>query len=115
MFKSMDDLRNAPADAGELQEFQGAYEPVLKATQDAIAKAGLTIKDTNRPDQTECVILAERGFTAFSWGELVRVTVKALDPDTTSVRVLTMRRLKMNITAKGDFSKAIFDGIDSVL
>jgi len=58
-------------------------------------------------------IVASKGMSAFSYGEFVRVMVApASNPKSSIVHVLTRRRLATNVTAKGDYSEAIFAGID---
>lgn len=115
MLRKLDDLRKVPVDQGKAQEFAAPYERVVEATQQAIVDAGLTIKETDSLSESQTVILAERGITAMSWGELVRVIVDGSRAGVTTVRVTTMRRFALNLTAKGDFSKAIFDGISRIL
>ena len=110
MFRKLDDLRAAPPEHGKVRRFEGPHDLVVQATRGAIEDAGLKVKETtNDDDQT--IFLAEREITAMSWGEFVRVIVQRTHSGTTIVRVLTMRRLSFNLTAKGDFSKAIFAGI----
>jgi hypothetical protein len=115
MIRTMEDLRGAPPDAGVVREFQEPYARVLAACKDAIVQTGLTIKETSASGQSRTVILSERGFTAMSWGELVRVVVQESGGRLTSVRVLTLRRLAVNLTAKGDYSKTIFANILAAL
>lgn len=110
MFRKIDDLRAAPTDRGKVREFESPHDFVLQATRAAIEDAGLTIKETSTEDN-QTVLFAERGITAMSWGELVRVIVQRTPTGTTAVRVLTMKRLRINLTAKADFSKVIFAGI----
>jgi bifunctional ADP-heptose synthase (sugar kinase/adenylyltransferase) len=111
----MEDLRAAPLEAGTVRDFSEPNDRVLKATLGAIVQAGLTIKETSTADETGAIILAERGMSAFSWGELVRVIVQKSSERQTVVRILTMRRIAMNITAKADHSEAIFANISLAL
>ena len=115
MFRKIEDLKNAPPEAGALQEFEDTYERVLEAVRKAIVSAGLAIKETDAVGENQTTILAEKGISALSWGELVRVVVQRSSAHQTVVRVLTMRRLAMNITAKGDYSETVFASISKSL
>jgi len=115
VYRKIDDIRKVPLDQGKVREFVAPYERVLAAAQQAIADVGLTIKETESGKDAETVILAERGITALSWGELVRVIVQGSSTNSITVRVVTMRRFMLNLTAKGDFSQAIFASIHKIL
>lgn len=114
MFRKPNDLRAAPPGHGKVREFEGPHDMVVSAARDAIEAAGLTVKETTG-DNIRTVFFAERGITAMSWGEFVRVIAERTDMGTTLVRVLTLRRVAVNLTAKGDFSKAIFAGIHEAM
>jgi hypothetical protein len=100
VFRRMDDLRNAPLEAGKVHELREPYERVLKATRKAVVDAGLTIKEITAVSETQTNILAERGMSALSWGELVRVIVQESGEGLTVVKILTMRRIAMNIAQR---------------
>jgi hypothetical protein len=57
------------------------------------------------------MIMSKARTSAWSWGEIVRVVVVSEDPKHTTVRVFTKRRISINITAKGDYSKQILANI----
>ena len=61
------------------------------------------------------MIVAKKGTSAWSWGELVRVVVQKSASDRTTVRVLSRRRMATNVTAKGDYSDTIFSNIELAL
>ena len=105
-------IRNAPFDQGTEHEFSGSYADVLSATRDAIIGAGLAIDSFEEVDTTTAVIVSKKGASTWSWGELVRVVVKGVSEEKTTVRVLTKRRLATNVTAKGDYAETIFSNID---
>lgn len=46
------------------------------------------------------------------WGELVRVVVIRDSAERTTVRVHSARRIKTNITAKGDYANLILSNIE---
>jgi hypothetical protein len=115
VIRTLEDLRAAPVDAGTARDFTKPFDWVREACEQAVAQAGLTIKETNAVGDSQIVILAEKRVSAWSWGELVRVIVQQSDDERTTVRVLTMRRLALNLTAKGDYSETIFANILSAL
>lgn len=115
MYRQMDDLRKVPQEQGRAREFSAPYARILAAAQQGMVDAGLTIKETDSTGHTKTIAYAERGITALSWGELVRVIVEAVSLNTTSVKVVTLRRLALNLTAKGDFSKDIFANMVKML
>lgn len=108
-------MRVEPLDIGVVREFNGEYTTVLRATRSAITGAGLTIDSDENVNDSTAMIVAKKGISAFSWGELVRVIVQKSADDRTAVRVLSRRRMATNLTAKGDYSATIFESIESGL
>ena len=104
-------MRTEPLDRGVSRESSGDYPPVVKAAQTAITSAGLAVDSFDQPNDATAVIIAKKGPSAFSWGELVRVVVTSAGPEKTSIWVLSKRRLATNVTAKGDYSTNIFENI----
>ena len=104
-------MRSEPLEAGTVREFSGEYARILRAVRDAVVSSGLAIDTFNEINETSAVIVAKKGASAFSWGELVRVVVQQSASDRTSVRVVTKRRLATNVTAKGDYADTIFSNI----
>jgi hypothetical protein len=105
-------LRTESLDVGIVREFGGDYAGVLRATRAAITGAGLAIDSHDQINDTTAMIVAKKGMSAWSWGELVRVVVQELSNDRVAVRVLSKRRMATNVTAKGDYSEAIFSSIE---
>jgi len=83
----------------------------LNAARTAIASVGLAVDSFDQPNDVTTVIVAKKGVSGFSWGELVRVVVTSAGPDTTSIWVFGQRRLATNVLAKGDYSIDIFENI----
>src|SRR4026207_326163 len=77
-----------------------ALQPALLDLKFAIG----TVDDSGVCDRD---VVATMGISAFSWGELVRVTLREGDANDTILSVTTKRRLATNIIAKGDWSKEI--------
>ena len=109
-------MRTEPLDAGEAKIYATPLGVVVPAAQQAVRAAGLEVENVSQPDSVTWMIVAKKGMSLFSWGELVRVVVQP-SPDSAAVvvRVFTKRRLATNITAKGDWSGAIFDELDHIL
>jgi hypothetical protein len=105
-------MRNAPLAEGVPQTYTADFDSVLKAAREAVVEAGLHIEEVNKISETSWSILAKKPTSAWSWGELVRVLVEESSDTATTVRVLTKRRLATNVTAKGDYSKAILSNIE---
>jgi hypothetical protein len=108
-------IRSQPLDTGEEREFPGDYATVLRATRDAVVNAGLAVDSFEEPSPRTAIIVAKKGVSGWSWGELVRVVVEQRSSQCTAVRVLTRRRVATNIAAKGDYSETIFTNIDLAL
>jgi len=102
-------------DVGVLREFNGDYTTVLRATRNAVASAGLAVDSYEEVNDSTAMIVAKKGNSAWSWGELVRVVVQKSASDRVSVRVLSRRKMATNITAKGDYSNTIFSNIELAL
>jgi hypothetical protein len=102
-------------DTGVLREFDGEYATVLSAARNAVTAAGLTIDSYQEVNDSTAMIVAKKGISAWSWGELARVVVQKSGDNRVGVRVLTRRRVATNLTAKGDYSDAIFSNIDLAL
>ncbi|MBC8230729.1 hypothetical protein H8E77_14365 [bacterium] len=104
-------MLSAPLDAGRSQTFSADYDTVVKAARDALMSSGLAIDDASEVGNKTFVILAKKGTSAWSWGELVRVTVQEVSESKTTVRVYTKRKLATNVTAKGDWADTVFSNI----
>jgi hypothetical protein len=108
-------MRQEPLDAGAAREFTGDFQTVLRAARTAVTNAGLAVDSYDQVNDSTAVLVAKKGTSAWSWGELVRVVVQGSSNNHVSVRVLSHRKLATNITAKGDYSATIFSNIDLAL
>ena len=108
-------MRAEPLDVGVVREFNGDYPTVLSATRNAVTSAGLAVDSYEEVNDSTAMIVAKKGTSAWSWGELVRVVVQKSASDRTTVRVLSRRRMATNVTAKGDYSDTIFSNIELAL
>lgn len=87
------------------------YSAPFNITWDAVV---LVIEESNldlvAKDKEEGKVLAQKGMSAFSYGENVAIFVEPKKEDATVVEVVSKRSLKTNITAR-DWSGYIHDEI----
>jgi hypothetical protein len=107
-------VRDKPLDLGATHQFHSDYARVLQVTRESIPDVGLAMKDEQAIPGGGVMLLATRGITAWSYGEVVRAVVQP-GSDSTSVRVLTERAFGMNATAKMDFADDLFTKIGQKL
>src|SRR5438105_2469208 len=108
-------LRSEPLDAGETKFYSAPLAVVGPAARQAVLSAGLNVDTVSTPDSLTWMIIAKKGMSLFSYGELVRVVVAQTPDRAVAVRVFTKRRLATNVTATGDWSGAIFQQLDRTL
>jgi hypothetical protein len=102
-------------DAGEAKFYAAPLTTVAPAARQAVLAAGLTVDTVSQPDSLMWMIIAKKGMSLFSYGELVRVVVQQTPEGAVVVRVFTKRRLATNLTARGDWSGRIFEQLDHIL
>lgn len=105
-------VKKAPLSEGVAKTYEADYETVIEATRDAVTDAGLNIEETYEEDEDTFVILGKSRAGGLSWGEFARTVINNNEGNTTTVRVLTKKRVAVNVTAEGDFSKEIFSSLD---
>jgi len=93
---------------GEKVTYQASFDDVWAAMPDAISSAGLQFVSANRDDHS---ILAQRGMTAFSYGENVAIFVEKVADTKSSVEVDSKKAMVTNIFAP-DWAKPIFEELD---
>ena len=108
-------MRTAPVNEGVLRSYTADYSDVTRAAYDAVQSIGLTVDEVAQVDPATWHVIANAGASAFSWGELVRVSVQRHPGMPVAVWVLTRRRLATNITAKDDYSPDVFQRMDFTL
>jgi len=113
--RTVSDLRTAALTEGAQRNFADDYDEVTRASVAAVKSLDLTIEEVTQVDKNTWHVLATAGVSAFSWGELVRVSVRRQPARDVSVWVLTLRRLAVNVTAKDDYSPEVFRLMDSNL
>jgi len=113
--RTVSGMRDAPVNEGVLRSYNADYPDVTRAAYEAVRSIGLTVEEVAQLDAATWRVIATAGASAFSWGELVRVSVQQQQARPVAVWVLTRRRLATNITAKDDYSPEVFGRMDSAL
>jgi hypothetical protein len=108
-------MRSEPLSAGETKFYAAPLNAVAPAARLAALATGLDVDTVAQLDSLTWMIIAKKGMSLFSYGELVRVVVQQTPEGAVAVRVFTKRRLATNIAAKGDWSGPIFDRLDHML
>ncbi len=112
---SVSSMKKYSMETGKTMRFNANYEAVKSATESAIIASGLEIEEFYDQDEFHHVIIAQKRLTGGSYGEFVRVVIQPSDKDETVVRVITKRKVAMNVTAKSDYSYTIYSYIDKFL
>src|SRR6266852_5841392 len=93
---------------GKKVTYQASFDEIWAAMPEAIMAAGLQFVSANRDDHS---FLAQRGVTAWSWGENVAIFVEKVEEAKSSVEVDSKKAVTTNITAP-DWAKPIFEQLD---
>ena len=112
---TMGGLREEPLTAGVSRTFPAPLGPVVDAARQAMVGAGMDVQEQLRPSPDIGMLLGQKGMSLWSYGELVRVVARQTDSARTSVYVVTRRLLATNITAREDWSTALFDRMEVTL
>ena len=112
---SVGSMRDIPYTEGDSKVFNTPFDKVKEAAVQAFYELGASISEQYKADESTYVIIGTEGASAFSWGTLVRVLLEKNGESSTTVRVVTKRKLATNITAKSDYSNDIFIRIQNKL
>jgi uncharacterized protein YceK len=105
------DARSAKG-TGTSREYSASVDEVWKAMPKVLADLSLPMVGDNK---TEGYILAQRGITAFSYGENVAIFVESVNGVTrTRVEVVSKKSMATNVFAP-DWSKEILDKLGEKL
>jgi hypothetical protein len=96
---------------GMTRIYDRPYAATWKAAICSLNGKGLSIASENKSEGT---ILAQRGITAFSYGENIAVFVKKKSEVRTLVEVVSKKAMQTNVFAP-DWSGEILDGINGCL
>lgn len=109
------DVRRAPVTEGVSRDYNAPYEETKRLALESLQ--GLNV-DVNSASESGSIytIMFSKPMTAFSWGEVGRVSVLDLSPQS-RVTVLSEKRSKYQITGtdEDEFAEAVFEGIDYAL
>lgn len=97
---------------GTSKVYNKDYETVWQATKEVVSSSGLALVAENKEKGT---ILAQRGMTAFSYGENVAIFVEAeKETNKTKVEIVNKKALAANITA-ANWETALIRALDKKL
>ncbi len=105
-------IRSAPLHSGESRTYTSDYKTIVKYAREAVTEAGLSIESSEKLNDETYMIIGKAKVSAWSWGELVRV-VLINDNEKVTVRVYTKKAVKINITAKGNYTQTILSNIEA--
>ncbi len=109
-------IRNAPLHAGEGRNFDIPYKKAIKFARQAVSEAGLIIESTEKVDDENYMIIGKAKTSAWSWGELVRIIVtndSEDGEDEVTIKVYTRKNIKINVTAKGNYTQTILSNVEA--
>ena len=101
----------APTEQAKSFTIPIACASAREALQPALSDLKFEVKTTHDSGDCDRDVVAAKGISAFSWGELVRVTLREGDANSTILAVTTKRRDAINITAKGDWSQEVYAAV----
>lgn len=93
---------------GPTVTYAASFEEIWAALPTAVTEAGLEFISANRDDRS---VLAQRGITAFSYGENVAIFVNPREPQKQEVEVVSKKSMATNVFAP-DWAKPIFAELD---
>ncbi|MEO0900973.1 MAG: hypothetical protein AAFY00_02755 [Bacteroidota bacterium] len=105
-------IRSAPLHSGESRTYHAPYKSMVKFAREAVMDAGLILESSEKIDDVTYMIIGKAKTSAWSWGELVRV-VLIDNTEKVTVRVFSKRRVKINLTAKGNYTQTILSNIEA--
>ena len=88
--------------------YQASFADIWAALPQVVTDAGLKFVSANPADRS---VLAQRGMTAFSYGENVAIFVEKIEPSGSSVEVVSKKAVATTIFAP-DWAKPIFEQLD---
>ena len=101
-------IQKGALDKGPAETFRAPFPRVVEATRQSMMELKLGINTDRAVDADTHMLVGEIGVSAFSYGEVVRTVIDDNRDDTSTVHVVTQRKLATNITAKGNWAPDIF-------
>ena len=105
---TMAGMRTEPLDMGVAKVYETDLATAVRATRTALLGSALEIDDVEKLNGMTWMFLAKRKSGKWTYGELIRVVVQETGEKEVTVRVLSKRRGALNVTARGDWSDAVF-------
>lgn len=105
---TMAGMRTEPLDMGVAKVYETDLRTAVRSTRDALLGSALEIDDVEELDASTWMFLAKRKSGMWTYGELVRVIVAETGENEVTIRIVSKRRGKFNITARSDWSDAVF-------
>jgi hypothetical protein len=99
--------KTAPIKEAKAVQIAAPCPEVRAALPTGLRRLGFLIEEIIETDTCEVTIVASKGGSAFSWGELVRVSVVQVSAGATELQITTKLRLITNIFAQSDWSAPI--------
>jgi hypothetical protein len=104
-------MRSAPVDQGVVRHFDAELHDAVLATRTALGGSQLEIEEVKQLDDATWYIIAKRSSGEWTKGELIRVVCEEVAERDIAIRILTRRRVAVELTAKGDWSEELFSQI----
>ena len=105
---TMAGMRTEPLDMGVAKVYETDLRTAVRSTRNALLGSALEIDDVEELDASTWMFLAKRKSGQWTAGELVRVIVEETAENEVTIRIISKRRSAMNITARSDWSDAVF-------
>lgn len=99
--------KTAPVEEAKAVQMAAPCPQVRAALSTGLRRLGFLIEEVIEANACEVTIIASRSGSAFSYGELVRVSVTEVSAGATQLQITTKRRLITNILAPSDWSTPI--------
>ena len=93
---------------GVAKVYETDLRAAVRSTRNALLGSALEIDDVEELDDSTWMFLAKRKSGTWTHGELVRVIVEETGENEVTIRIISKRRSAMNITARSDWSDAVF-------
>lgn len=105
---TMAGMRTEPLDMGVTRVYHSDLRAAVRSTRNALLGSALEIDDVEEVNASTWMFLAKRKSGMWSYGELVRVIVEETGENEVTIRIISKRRNAVNVTARGDWSDAVF-------
>ena len=105
---TMAGMRTEPLDMGIAKVYETDLRAAVRSTRNALLGSALEIDDVEEINASIWMFLAKRKSGQWTYGELVRVIVEETGENEVTIRIISKRRSAVNITARSDWSDAVF-------